>query len=189
MTFKDLNLKRKVKDAVAKVGYIEPSPVQEQAIPEIMKGNDVIACAQTGTGKTAAFALPILSKLEIVKPKKIRTLVLTPTRELAIQIFENFKIYGRYLPLRAACIYGGARQNPQIAALKRGVDVLVATPGRLMDLMNQGFIDLKNIEIFVLDEADRMLDMGFIGDVRKIEAYMPKERQTVMFSATIPAKI
>lgn len=189
MTFKELNLKRKVKDAVAKVGYIELSPVQEQAIPEIMKGNDVIACAQTGTGKTAAFALPILSKLETVKPKKIRTLVLTPTRELAIQIFENFKMYGRYLPLRAACIYGGARQNPQIAALKRGVDVLVATPGRLMDLMNQGFIDLKNIEIFVLDEADRMLDMGFIGDVRKIEAYMPKERQTVMFSATIPAKI
>lgn len=189
MTFKELNLKRKVKDAVAKIGYTEPSPVQEQAIPEIMNGNDVIACAQTGTGKTAAFALPILSKLEAVKPKKIRALVLTPTRELAIQIFENFKMYGRYLPLRAACVYGGARQTPQIVAVKRGIDILVATPGRLMDLMDQGFIDLNDIEIFVLDEADRMLDMGFIGDVRKIESYMPKKRQSVMFSATIPDRI
>ncbi|WP_130838012.1 DEAD/DEAH box helicase [Lachnoclostridium sp. Marseille-P6806] len=189
MSFKELKLKRDIQSAVGKAGYSEPTPIQEKAIPEIIAGRDLIACAQTGTGKTAAFALPILNRLEEIRPKKIRALVLTPTRELAIQIFDSFRKYGRYLKLRTVCVYGGAKPGAQIAALERGCDILVATPGRLQDFMNSGYIRISEVEIFVLDEADRMLDMGFIGDVRKIASHLPGERQTVMFSATMPPKI
>lgn len=189
MTFKELNLDREITSAVSKAGYEEPTPIQEKAIPEILKGHDLIACAQTGTGKTAAFALPILSMLKDKKPRRIRALIITPTRELAIQIFDNFKKYGRYLKLRAVCIYGGAKQGPQIDALLSGGDILIATPGRLLDFMGSGYINLSQVETFVLDEADRMLDMGFIGDVRKIVKFMPQQRQTLMFSATMPKEI
>jgi len=190
MTFKDLKLRGELLRAIKKEGYTEPSPIQEKAIPEILENRDLIACAQTGTGKTAAFALPILNNLMIDrKPKTIQALVLTPTRELAIQIFNNFKNYSRYIPLRTACIYGGAKQGPQVAAIERGVEILVATPGRLMDLMRQGIFTLEHITTFVLDEADQMLDMGFISDIRKIVSYITKEHQTVMFSATMPSKI
>ncbi len=189
MTFKELHLKHDLQSAVIKAGYKEPSPVQEQAIPVMLSGRDLIACAQTGTGKTAAFALPILNTLQPMKPQKIRALVLTPTRELAIQIFDNFKKYGRYMKLRAVCVYGGAKQGPQLAALHRGCDILIATPGRLLDYMDRGLVSLSDVEIFVLDEADRMLDMGFIGDVRRIVSCIKKERQTVMFSATMPPQI
>lgn len=189
MTFQELGLQRDILSAVAKAGYKEPSPIQEKAIPEILAGRDMIATAQTGTGKTAAFALPILNRLEVKRPAVIRALVLTPTRELAIQILENFKRYGRYLKLRTVCIYGGAKQGPQLAALANGCDILVATPGRLMDYMGQGIVSLEDINTFVLDEADRMLDMGFIHDIRKIVKQIPEERQTVMFSATMPKEI
>ncbi len=189
MTFQELGLQRDILSAVAKAGYKEPSPIQEKAIPEMLAGRDMIATAQTGTGKTAAFALPILNKLEVKRPSEIRALVLTPTRELAIQILENFKRYGRYLKLRTVCIYGGAKQGPQLAALANGCDILVATPGRLMDYMGQGIVSLENINTLVLDEADRMLDMGFITDIRKIVKQMPEKRQTVMFSATMPKEI
>ena len=189
MTFKELNLDREITSAVSKAGYEEPTPIQEKAIPVILKGHDLIACAQTGTGKTAAFALPVLSMLKDKKPRRIRALIITPTRELAIQIFDNFKKYGRYLKLRAVCIYGGAKQGPQIDALLSGGDILIATPGRLLDFMGGGYINLSQVETFVLDEADRMLDMGFIGDVRKIVGFMPQQRQTLMFSATMPKEI
>ena len=189
MTFKELNLDREITSAVSKAGYEEPTPIQEKAIPVILKGHDLIACAQTGTGKTAAFALPVLSMLKDKKPRRIRALIITPTRELAIQIFDNFKKYGRYLKLRAVCIYGGAKQGPQIDALLSGGDILIATPGRLLDFMGSGYINLSQVETFVLDEADRMLDMGFIGDVRKIVRFMPQQRQTLMFSATMPKEI
>jgi ATP-dependent RNA helicase RhlE len=182
-------LKQELQNAVKKAGYEEATPIQEKTMPVILAGRDLIACAQTGTGKTAAFALPILQKLDNGEVRKLRSLVLTPTRELAVQIFENFKKYGRYLPLRAACIYGGAKQKPQMEALRRGCDVLIATPGRLMDYMNLGLVSLQGIEIFVLDEADRMLDMGFINDVRKIVGSMNADRQTLMFSATMPKEI
>ena len=182
-------MKQELQNAVVKAGYTEATPIQEKTMPVILEGRDLIACAQTGTGKTAAFALPILEKLDNGEVRKLRSLVLTPTRELAVQIFENFKKYGRYLPLRAACIYGGAKQKPQMEALRRGCDILVATPGRLMDYMNLGLVSLKGIEIFVLDEADRMLDMGFINDVRKIAGNMNTDRQTLMFSATMPKEI
>ena len=155
----------------------------------MLEGKDIIACAQTGTGKTAAFALPILNKLEYKKKHQIRALVLTPTRELAVQIFENFKKFGRYLKLRACCVYGGAPSGPQRKALRSGCDILIAPPGRLNDFMVQGEIILSDIEVFVLDEADRMLDMGFIGDVRTIASRIPEVRQTVMFSATMPKEI
>ncbi len=182
-------MKQELQNAVIKAGYTEATPIQEKTMPVILEGRDLIACAQTGTGKTAAFALPILEKLDNGEVRKLRSLVLTPTRELAVQIFENFKKYGRYLPLRAACIYGGAKQKPQMEALKRGCDILIATPGRLMDYMNLGLVSLRGIEVFVLDEADRMLDMGFINDVRKIVGSMNTDRQTLMFSATMPKEI
>ena len=189
MNFTDLELKEPILSAISKAKYETPSPIQEQAIPVMLEGKDIVACAQTGTGKTAAFALPILNKLEYKKKHQIRALVLTPTRELAIQIFENFKKFGRYLKLRACCVYGGAPSGPQRKALRSGCDILIATPGRLNDFMVQGEIILSDIEVFVLDEADRMLDMGFIGDVRTIASRIPEVRQTVMFSATMPKEI
>ncbi len=189
MTFNELNLNQRIVDAVTKAGYKEPSPIQEQAIPVMMEGRDLIACAQTGTGKTAAFALPVINMLENVSLEHPRALILTPTRELAIQILDNFKKYSRYMRLRTVCFYGGAKQGPQISAYNKGCDVLVATPGRLIDYMNQGIVSLKDIEMFILDEADRMLDMGFIHDIRKVVAEIPEDRQTVMFSATMPKEI
>ena len=169
-----------------------PSPIQAAAIPHVLAGRDLIGCAQTGTGKTAAFAIPILQRLQGRigrEHKPIRALILTPTRELALQIQENFTQYGKYLPVRTAVIFGGVGQTPQIEAVQAGVDVLVATPGRLMDLRNQGHIDLTKLDMFVLDEADRMLDMGFIRDVRKIISWLPQKRQTLLFSATMPREI
>ena len=192
MTFQDLRLLPQLLRAVEEMGYAAPSPIQAQAIPPVLAGGDLIGCAQTGTGKTAAFAIPILQTLQSRVDKThrpIRALVLTPTRELALQIKENFDLYGKYLPIRNTVIFGGVGQGPQVEALQRGVDVLVATPGRLNDLCNQGHIDLTGIETFVLDEADRMLDMGFIHDVRKVIARLPKKRQTLLFSATMPQEI
>ena len=189
MTFHELNLLPALVRAVDEMGYEEPSPIQAAAIPPVLRGRDLIGCAQTGTGKTAAFAIPILQHLEgriNRSHRPIRALILTPTRELALQIKENFDLYGKHLPIRNTVIFGGVGQGPQVEALQRGVDVLVATPGRLNDLCNQGFIDLKGIETFVLDEADRMLDMGFIHDVRKVIDRLPVRRQTLLFSATMP---
>lgn len=192
MTFHELNLIAPLIRAVDDMGYTEPSPIQGAAIPPILAGRDLIGCAQTGTGKTAAFSIPMLQRLSERSTggrRPIRCLILTPTRELAIQIDESIRNYGKYLPLRHTVIFGGVGQNPQVQALQRGVDILTATPGRLNDLCNQGFIDLKNVEFFVLDEADRMLDMGFIHDVRKVLARLPQKRQTLLFSATMPQEI
>ena len=191
MQFRDLGLNAPILKALEEQGYEKPSPIQEKAIPPALAGRDVLGCAQTGTGKTCAFATPILQRLEAVNsPKRpIRALILTPTRELAIQIGESFEAYGKYLKLRHTVIFGGVGQNPQVEALKRGVDILVATPGRLMDLHDQGFVSLDALEIFVLDEADRMLDMGFIHDVRKILKWLPQKKQTLFFSATMPPEI
>lgn len=193
MLFKELNLIAPILEALETQGYIQPTPIQEQSIPTVLKGRDLLGCAQTGTGKTAAFAIPMLQLLNEkhlnAKNKNIKALVLTPTRELAIQIEESFKAYGDNLNLRHLVIFGGVGQQAQTDALKRGVDILVATPGRLLDLMNQGFINLNNIEIFVLDEADRMLDMGFIHDVKRVVAKLPTKRQTLFFSATMPNEI
>ena len=192
MTFQELNLLPQLLQAVEELGYVQPSPIQAQAIPPVLKGKDLIGCAQTGTGKTAAFAIPILQRLHGHVGKKhtpIRALVLTPTRELALQIKESFDQYGKYLELRHTVIFGGVGQAPQVEALQKGVDILVATPGRLNDLCNQGHIDLSGIDAFVLDEADRMLDMGFIHDVRKVIARLPEKRQTLLFSATMPQEI
>ena len=191
MQFKDLGLSAPILKALEEQGYEKPSPIQEKAIPPALAGRDVLGCAQTGTGKTCAFATPILQRLEAVNsPKRpIRALILTPTRELAIQIGESFEAYGKYLKLRHTVIFGGVGQNPQVEALKKGVDILAATPGRLMDLHDQGFISLDALEIFVLDEADRMLDMGFIHDVRKILKWLPEKKQTLFFSATMPPEI
>lgn len=178
--------------AVAQAGYTQATEIQHQAIPHILNGNDVIGCAQTGTGKTASFAIPILQLLHqkpVSGKKGIRTLILTPTRELAIQIDENFKIYGKFLPLNHLAIFGGVPQGKQVSAIKNGVDVLIATPGRLLDLINQGCINLSQMEILVLDEADRMLDMGFVNDVKKILTKIPSKRQTLFFSATMPQEI
>jgi ATP-dependent RNA helicase RhlE len=172
--------------AVTHEGYETPTPIQVQAIPEVLGGYDLLATAQTGTGKTAAFLLPILQRLSGAKSGAIRTLILSPTRELAAQIAERAEAYGRHLGLRHAVIYGGVGQGAQEAALRRGIDVLVATPGRLLDLMSQGLVKLGNVEHFVLDEADRMFDMGFIQDVRRVVAVLPKQRQTLLFSATMP---
>jgi ATP-dependent RNA helicase RhlE len=172
--------------AVTHEGYETPTPIQAQAIPEVLGGYDLLATAQTGTGKTAAFLLPILQRLSGAKSGAIRTLILSPTRELAAQIAERAEAYGRHLGLRHAVIYGGVGQGAQEAALRRGIDVLVATPGRLLDLMSQGLVRLGNVEHFVLDEADRMFDMGFIQDVRRVVAALPKQRQTLLFSATMP---
>jgi len=191
MTFKDLNLIAPILNAVSAEGYETPTPIQQQAIPFILSGRDILGCAQTGTGKTAAFALPILQLLSSKVPakRKIRTLILTPTRELAIQIGENFDAYGKQLKLRHTTIFGGVPQGRQVTILRNGVDILIATPGRLIDLMNQGIADISGIEIFVLDEADRMLDMGFIHDVKRVVAKLPVKRQTLFFSATMPGSI
>lgn len=194
MKFEDLNLISPILKALRDQKYIEPTAIQEKTIPIILKGHDVLASAQTGTGKTAAFAIPIIQHLTNDDSRKsgrrkISSLIVTPTRELAIQIGESFNDYGRYTNIKNTVIYGGVNQSSQKDALRRGVDVLVATPGRLLDLMNQGFISLKNIEYFVLDEADRMLDMGFIPDVKRILAHLPKQRQSLFFSATMPKNI
>jgi ATP-dependent RNA helicase RhlE len=192
MQFKELHLHPSILKAVEEEGYTSPTPIQEQAIPPVLTGRDVLGCAQTGTGKTAAFAMPILHKLEqqpLSERKKISALILTPTRELAIQIDESFKTYGKYLNVRSLVIFGGVGQQPQVNALRNGTDVLIATPGRLLDLVAQGIIDLKHISIFVLDEADRMLDMGFIHDVRKVLRVLPEKRQNLFFSATMAPDI
>jgi ATP-dependent RNA helicase RhlE len=192
-SFSDLPLVEPLQRALRAQDYSVPTPIQAQAIPHLLAGRDLLGVAQTGTGKTAAFALPILQRLAADRvaagPRATRALILTPTRELAIQIAESFRAYGRYMNLRQAVVFGGVGQNPQVAAMSRGVDILVATPGRLLDLMNQGFIRLDRLAVFVLDEADRMLDMGFIHDVRKIVAKLPKARQSLFFSATMPVDI
>ena len=193
MTFNELNLIEPILNALKTKGYSIPTPIQQQAIPIILSGSDIMGCAQTGTGKTAAFAIPILQNL--IKNKrpegrrKIHTLILTPTRELAIQIEENIKDYGSNLDVRHAVVFGGVSQLKQVNQLKSGIDILVATPGRMLDLQQQGFIDLRNLEVFVLDEADRMLDMGFIHDVKKVIKLIPAKRQTLFFSATMPKEI
>ncbi|TGE28390.1 DEAD/DEAH box helicase [Hymenobacter metallicola] len=195
MTFDELNLIPPILRALHEEGYTTPTPIQQQAIPHVLDGRDLLGVAQTGTGKTAAFTVPILqiltqtAKLQNQSHSRIRCMVLTPTRELAIQIGESFAAYGRHLPLRHTVIFGGVGQLPQTNALKRGVEVLIATPGRLLDLMNQGFVDLRHIEVFVLDEADRMLDMGFINDIKRILPKLPTSRQTLFFSATMPGAI
>lgn len=191
MNFNNLNLINPIIRAVTEAGYSKPTEIQSKAIPLILEGKDIIGCAQTGTGKTAAFAMPVLQLLKKNNPnhKEIRTLILTPTRELALQIEENFKIYSKYLPLSQFSIFGGVSQGSQISALRKKVDVLIATPGRLLDLSNQGYVDLSKIEILVLDEADRMLDMGFVNDVKKILKLIPQKRQTLFFSATMPVSI
>ena len=191
MTFQSLGLCAPILAALKEQGYEAPSPIQEQAIPPALAGRDVLGCAQTGTGKTCAFASPILQRLSEARTPdhRLRALILTPTRELAIQIGESFAAYGAHLSLRHTVIFGGVGQNPQVEALGRGVDILVATPGRLMDLYQQGFVRLEDLEIFVLDEADRMLDMGFIHDVKKILKWLPAKKQTMLFSATMPPEI
>ncbi len=194
MLFEDLNLIEPILKALKQEGYTQPTPIQEQSIPLILKGKDLLGCAQTGTGKTAAFAIPILQllyqqKQQHKEQKTIKSLILTPTRELAIQIEESFNAYGRNTGLKHLVIFGGVSQNPQTEALRRGVDILVATPGRLLDLMNQRFVNLEHIQILVLDEADRMLDMGFVNDVKKVIAKLPAKRQTLFFSATMPSEI
>ena len=203
MSFKTLQLIQPLLKAVHSEGYTIPTAIQQEAIPHILEGRDLLGCAQTGTGKTAAFALPILQRLHGTATipasstparaarhsRQIRSLILTPTRELAAQIGESFRVYGRHTKLRHTVIYGGVKQNRQMPELRRGVDILVATPGRLLDLLNQRLLSLRNLEIFVLDEADRMLDMGFIHDIRRVIAELPASRQTLMFSATMPGKI
>ena len=191
MTFQDLPLQPAILKAVAEAGYTSPSPIQAGAIPPVLAGRDLLGCAQTGTGKTAAFALPILQNLSAQTPQRpcIRALILTPTRELALQIGDSFSAYGKHLKLRHTVIFGGVGQQPQVEALRRGVDILIACPGRLNDLIGQRLIDLSGIEIFVLDEADRMLDMGFVHDVKKVIAKLPRRRQTLLFSATMPKEI
>ena len=192
MKFSELHVMPAILKALEEEQYATPTPIQEQAIPPALLGRDLLGCAQTGTGKTAAFAVPTLQRLSAAPPaahRAIRCLVLTPTRELALQVHESFGTYGRYVGLRACVIFGGVSQNPQEEALKAGVDILIATPGRLMDLMGQGLVQLDAVEILILDEADRMLDMGFIHDVRKIIAKTPQQRQTLFFSATMPPEI
>lgn len=193
MTFHDLSLIQPILTAIERVGYTHPTPIQAKAIPPILNGQDLMGCAQTGTGKTAAFAIPILQRLTLKSrpegKRKIRTLILTPTRELAIQIEENIQAYGKDLDHRHAVIFGGVNQHSQVQQIKNGIDILVATPGRLIDLHQQGYISLQQLEIFVLDEADRMLDMGFIHDVNRIIKLIPTRRQTLFFSATMPKEI
>jgi ATP-dependent RNA helicase RhlE len=194
MSFENLNLIEPILRSLKTEGYTIPTPIQEKAIPIILEGRDLLGCAQTGTGKTAAFAIPILQILYSEKHsdkgmKTIKSLILTPTRELAIQIGESFGAYGRHTGLRHKVIFGGVPQKSQTDALRLGVDILIATPGRLLDLMNQGYIHLQNVKLFVLDEADRMLDMGFINDVKKIIAKLPVKKQTMLFSATMPQDI
>jgi len=192
-SFEDLDLIEPLMRVLRDEGYENPTPIQAETIPNILVGRDIIGCAQTGTGKTAAFALPIIQKLaaekRYAKARSARVLVLTPTRELAAQIGESFRTYGRYMRQSQAVVFGGVGQNPQVRKMSHGVDVLVATPGRLLDLMNQGHIRLNGVEIFVLDEADRMLDMGFIRDIRKIISHLPEKRQSLFFSATMANEI
>ena len=191
-TFAELGLIQPLLKALEAQGYSSPTPIQKEAIPHVLQGRDVLGCAQTGTGKTAAFALPMIQRLVETKParpKKFRALVLAPTRELAIQIGESFGNYGAFAGLKYAVIFGGVGQQPQVDALRRGPEIVVATPGRLLDLMNQRHVDFPELEIFVLDEADRMLDMGFINDVRKVLKVLPKKRQNLFFTATMPAEI
>lgn len=190
MTFNELNLGQPILAALAAKGYAQPTPVQQQTIPHILAGKDVLGMAQTGTGKTAAFCIPVLERLMKKRTAGgIRALILTPTRELAIQVFDNLKFYGKNLPLRSTAIYGGVSQHNQVSQLKKGADILVATPGRLLDLVNQRLLSLSAIEILVLDEADRMLDMGFIHDIKRILQVVPSQRQNVFFSATLPDNI
>ncbi len=194
MSFEKLELIEPILRALKAEGYTQPTPIQEQAIPILLQRKDLLGCAQTGTGKTAAFAIPILQLLHqdelfVKGPAGIKTLILTPTRELAIQIGESFAAYGKYLRIRHTVIFGGVPQRSQTDALRAGVEILIATPGRLLDLMDQRFVNLQNVKTFVLDEADRMLDMGFIHDVKKIIAKLPQKRQTLFFSATMPAEI
>lgn len=191
MSFKKLELVDPILRALIAEGYTSPTPIQQQAIPLVLERRDLLGCAQTGTGKTAAFALPVIQILYQQKQHRrgIEVLILTPTRELAIQIGESFAVYGKYTDISHTVVFGGVSQLHQTNALKRGVHVLIATPGRLLDLMNQGFVDLRHLEIFILDEADRMLDMGFIHDVKKVIAKLPEKRQTLFFSATMPPEI
>lgn len=193
MTFEQLELIEPIQKALTKEGYTIPTPIQAEAIPYVLDGYDLLGCAQTGTGKTAAFSIPIIQNLynerQHGKVRGIKALILTPTRELAIQIGESFTAYGKYTGVRHTVIFGGVGQKPQTDALERGVDVLIATPGRLLDLINQGFISLKYLDYFVLDEADRMLDMGFIHDIKRILPLLPKKRQSLFFSATMPPEI
>ncbi|MFI5390908.1 MAG: DEAD/DEAH box helicase, partial [Bacteriovoracales bacterium] len=193
LNFSDLNLHLSILSSLEKKGYKHPTPIQEKAIPHLLEGKDLLGIAQTGTGKTAAFSLPILNHLAKnrikARPARMRVLILTPTRELASQIFDNINTYGKEFNFHNALIFGGVGERPQIMSMGRGVDVLIATPGRLLDLMDQGHIRFEQLEIFVLDEADRMLDMGFIHDVKKIISKLPPKRQTLLFSATMPASI
>lgn len=191
MSFEKLQVIEPILKALLAEGYTKPTPIQEQSIPIILQRKDLLGCAQTGTGKTAAFAIPILQILHTENPnnkhkRSIKTLILTPTRELAIQINDSFASYGKYLGLKHTVVFGGVSQNPQVMALRNGVDILIATPGRLLDLMSQGHVNLTQLSIFVLDEADRMLDMGFINDVQKIITKLPTKKQTLFFSATMP---
>ena len=194
MLFENLNLIEPILKALKVEGYTHPTPIQQQAIPIVLEGRDLLGCAQTGTGKTAAFAIPILQLLHQQKnsqrgPKNIKALILTPTRELAIQIGESFMAYGEYTGLNHLVVFGGVSQVPQVNALRHGIDILIATPGRLLDLIDQRYIHLQHLDMFVLDEADRMLDMGFIHDVKKVIQKLPSKRQTLFFSATMPAEI
>jgi ATP-dependent RNA helicase RhlE len=193
MAFTRLKLSQPLLRAVAEQGYTEPTPIQTQAIPQIIEGNDLLAAAQTGTGKTAGFTLPLLERLSHrtppMKKLQIRALVLTPTRELAAQVAESFRIYGKHTPFRSTVVFGGVGIHPQLATIRKGVDVVIATPGRLLDIAGQKGIDFSALEMLVLDEADRMLDMGFIHDIRKLMALMPRRRQTLLFSATFSAEI
>jgi ATP-dependent RNA helicase RhlE len=191
LNFNDLNLIDPIAKALQEEGYTQPTPIQAKAIPSILQGRDLLGTAQTGTGKTAAFAIPILQNLteKNLRNNNIKALILTPTRELAIQIEESFNAYGRHLRLKNLVVFGGVKQGAQEASLKRGVDILVATPGRLLDFISQGIISLKHLEIFVLDEADRMLDMGFVHDVKRVIKLLPPKRQTLFFSATFPDEI
>lgn len=193
MTFKELNIVQPVLKAIEEKGYTIPTPIQEKAIPVALAGKDVLGCAQTGTGKTASFAIPIIQLLqggkEKISSRGIKALILTPTRELALQISECIEDYAKYTPIRHGVIFGGVNQRPQVDRLQKGIDILVATPGRLLDLMNQGYVHLDQVSYFVLDEADRMLDMGFIHDIERILPKLPKEKQTLFFSATMPATI
>lgn len=193
MTFKELNISEPIQKALANKNYETPTPIQEEAIPVALCGRDLLGIAQTGTGKTAAFAIPIIQQLDKPQPKDqkraIKALILTPTRELAIQIDECFRDYSKYTSLDHAVIFGGVNQRPQVDKLKKGVDILIATPGRLLDLITQGYVSLDHIRHFVLDEADRMLDMGFIHDIKRLLPMLPKIRQTLFFSATMPVAI
>jgi len=194
MTFKELHIIEPILRAVEEEGYTNPTPIQEQSIPILLKGKDLLGCAQTGTGKTASFAIPILQHIYLDEnqntgARKIKALVITPTRELAIQIADSFTVYGKHTGIKNTVIFGGVKQGQQTNRLRAGVDVLVATPGRLLDLIQQGFISLKHIEYFVLDEADHMLDMGFIHDIKKVIALLPEKRQSLFFSATMPKSI